>query len=156
MSTAKRALLAASAPSVVEDLPTRREVNLASATMSARGRVGSWVVVRLEGSSTATAMAVCASAAATAVDALIVQPPHCANTASLAVACCLLPIAYCPLPIAYCMLHVACAEPQGAISAACAYVYLATTYPPTDRHPRPHTHTPKHNNNHPSDHLVLL
>jgi hypothetical protein len=40
------------------------------------------------------------------------------------------------------MLHVACAEPQGAISATCVYVYPATiTYPPTDRHPRPHTNT---------------
>jgi hypothetical protein len=59
----------------------------------------------------------------------------------LPVAYCLLPVAYCILPIAHCMLHVAYAEPQGAISATCVYVYPATAYPHTDRHPSPHTGT---------------
>jgi hypothetical protein len=60
---------------------------------------------------------------------------------AVAVACCLLLCYMLPVAVAYCMLHVSCAEPQGAISATCVYVYPATACPPTGRHPRPHTST---------------
>jgi hypothetical protein len=61
----------------------------------------------------------------------------------LPVACCLLPVAYCLLPAACCMLHTPNPRVPSPLPATCVYVYPATTYPPTDRHPRPHTHTKK-------------